>query len=123
MYNTVAIIKILEGLTFSKRNYNSVISLNYQLVRYFLEKATKLLHLRLASYITDVEKAFENVHIVGPLRLLELRYVSDAILEPIFQLKKTLRQLTFTSCTDLTNDGLKVFFLKMFGLLFIYIIT
>ena len=114
MYNTVAIIKILEGLTFSKRNYNSVISLNYQLVRYFLEKATKLLHLRLASYITDVEKAFENVHIVGPLRLLELTNVSDKILEPIFQLKKTLRKMTFKNCKDLTNDGLKVLFFSKY---------
>ena len=112
MDHTIApfILKSLEGITFSNQNDSSVMSLNYQVIRYFLERATKLLYLRLADAITDVEKAFENVRIVGPLRLLEFRYVSEVILEPIFQLKKTLRKLTFKSCKDLTNDGLNVFF-------------
>ena len=88
------ILKLLEGITFLNQSHSSMRPLNYQVVRFLMERATKLLDLTLAYAITDVEKSFENVRIVGPLRSLYLTNVPEVILEPIFQLKRTLRKLT-----------------------------
>ena len=55
-----------------------------------MENARKLLHFSLPE-IMDVEKVFDKVRIVGPLRSICLNNVSDAIVESIFQLKNSLK--------------------------------
>ena len=114
MNRTIAplILNSLEGLHFCNQSNSSLGPPNHQVVRFFMERATKLLHLKFFADIMEFEKALDNVRIAGPLRSLQLRNISDTSLEVFFQLKKTLRILLFEFCNDLTNDGLKEHFYR-----------
>ena len=123
MNRTIAysILKSLEVINFDNESYNSVGPLNHQVVRFILEKATKLRGLRFINDIAEADKAFDNVRIVGPLRRMSLRNVSDATIGTIFQLNNTLRNLTFVYCREITNDGLNVLFTLIKTLTFLYV--
>ena len=104
--NTPDLSNILFSLFCIKDSQISEETCDHRVLKFVLEQATKLRKIIIYNKIPNVDLAFIDVRIKAPLEWLQLKDISDASIDGICQLARSLKNLCLRHSEQITNDGM-----------------